>query len=272
MKIILITGASSGIGRATAEMLLEKPEYRVYATSHDIENMQDLAEHGAHIFKIDVTQTDDISGGIQSIIDAEGRIDVLINNAGYGVYGSIEDTDIDEARKQFDVNVFGLGEMMKMTIPHMRTQGSGHIINIASIAGKIYLPLGAWYHGSKFAVEGMSDCARVELAPFGVKVTMIEPSAIATKFGSRMIPRLLELTVGTAYARQGKRVAELMKGTAKGGGGLPPQKVAETIITAIESSRPRHRYVVGKRGKIFITFKKIFGTRVFDYFLQKGMK
>lgn len=221
---------------------------------------------------IDVTKTQTITAGLKDIIAAEGRIDILINNAGYGVYGSVEDIAIDDAKKQYDVNVFGLGEMIKYTLPRMRKQQSGLIINIASIAGQVYMPLGGWYHSSKFAVEGLSDCLRTELAPFGIRVVMIEPSAITTQFGNRMIPELLETSQGGAYQDQAQKIAAVMEGTTENGKGLPPQAVVDKIITAIESKNPRHRYVVGGRGKIFIFLKHFLGTRIFDRLVALYMK
>jgi len=262
-KVILITGASSGIGKQTATMLIKKG-HTVYGASRSVEDMQDLVKIGGHAIMLDVTKSDTISSCVKKIIKKEGHIDVLVNNAGYGLYGSIEDVDIADAKAQYDVNVFGLGEMIQKTVPYMRKQKSGLIINVASIAGKIYMPLGGWYHSSKFAVEGLSDCLRVELKPFNINVSIIEPSAIKTKFGNNMIPKLKETSEGGAYEEQSKGVAKVMAGTTQDGSGLEPERVSEKIIAAIESNKPLHRYVVGKSGKMFIFARWLLGTRIFD--------
>ncbi|MFL6021784.1 MAG: oxidoreductase [Marmoricola sp.] len=179
--VALVTGGSSGIGECTVTELLDAG-YTVYTVARRVERMQALAAAGAHVFAMDVTDDASMVAGVERIIAEQGRIDLLVNNAGYGSYGAVEDVPIDEARRQFEVNVFGLARLTQLVTPHMREQKSGRIINISSIGGKFYEPFGAWYHATKFAVEGFSDCLRMELKPFGIKVVIIEPGPIITEW------------------------------------------------------------------------------------------
>ena len=179
-KTAFVTGASAGIGEATARALLAAG-YRVFAGARRLDRMAGLAAAGATLLKLDLTDDVSIVAAVNTIKNEAGRIDVLVNNAGYGSYGALEDVPLDEARRQFEVNVFGLARLCQLVLPTMRAQKSGKIVNVTSIGGKIWEPLGAWYHATKFAVEGMSDCLRMELAPFGVDVIVIEPGAIKTE-------------------------------------------------------------------------------------------
>ncbi|MEO0333342.1 MAG: oxidoreductase [Bacteroidota bacterium] len=181
-KVILVTGASSGIGKATALQLLSAG-HTVYGLARRVENMQDLVKAGGKALPMDVTQHAQVKAVIQDIIQKEKRIDVLINNAGYAVYGAIEDVSYEDAKRQFEVNLFGLAEVTKAVLPAMRNQKSGTIINVSSVGGKIFTPLGAWYHATKHALEGWSDCLRLELRSFGIDVVVIQPGAIKTEFG-----------------------------------------------------------------------------------------
>lgn len=156
-KVALVTGASSGIGAATA-LKLKSLGYTVYAAARRVDRMRDLAKAGINVLALDVTDDASMQAGIDSIISMSGRIDVLVNNAGYGSYGAVEDVSLQEARTQFDVNVFGAIRLIQLALPHMRRNRSGTIVNITSMGGKIHTPLGAWYHGTKFALEAISDC------------------------------------------------------------------------------------------------------------------
>ncbi|MCY4632312.1 MAG: SDR family NAD(P)-dependent oxidoreductase, partial [bacterium] len=168
-KIILITGASAGLGRETAVLLAEQG-HTVYAGARRADRMADLAEVGITAVAMDVTTAGDTERAVNQVIEAEGRIDVLINNAGFGLYGPVEDIPLDDARYQFEVNIFGLAHLTQLVLPHMRAQGSGRIVNISSMVGKVFTPLGAWYIATKHALEGWSDCLRLEAAPFGIQV------------------------------------------------------------------------------------------------------
>src|SRR5215217_4048985 len=161
----LVTGASSGIGEATA-LKLQGLGFTVYGAARREDRLQELAAEGIRPLAMDVTDEASMSAGIERIIADAGRIDVLVNNAGYGSYGALEDVPLDEARRQFEVNVFGLARLTQLVLPHMRAQRDGYIVNVSSMGGRIWEPFGSWYHATKFAVEGLSDSLRVEVAPF----------------------------------------------------------------------------------------------------------
>jgi NAD(P)-dependent dehydrogenase (short-subunit alcohol dehydrogenase family) len=182
-KVALVTGASSGIGEATA-LRLKALGYTVYAAARRVDRMRPLADAGVQVLAMDVTDDASMQAGIEEMVRRSGRIDVLVNNAGYGSYGAVEDVPLAEGRAQFDVNVFGAVRLIQLAVPHMRSQRSGTIINITSMGGKIHTPLGAWYHGTKFALEAISDCLRLELRPFGIDVVIIEPGGIKTEWGA----------------------------------------------------------------------------------------
>src|SRR5215207_8037324 len=164
--VALITGASSGIGEATAVELLRRG-FTVYGAARRVDRMAALADRGVHVIEMDVTDDASMTSGVERVIREQGRIDVLVNNAGYGSYGALEDVPIDEGRRQFEVNVIGAIRLAQLVLPHMRGQHSGTIVNVTSMGGKIYTPLGGWYHGTKFALEALSDCLRLEVKPFG---------------------------------------------------------------------------------------------------------
>ena len=168
-KVALVTGGSSGIGEATARAL-PAAGFTVYAAARRVERMQPLTEVGIRPFAMDVTDDASIQAGVATIIDEQGRIDVLVNNAGYGSYGALEDVPMDEARAQMEVDVFGAARLTQLVLPHMREQRSGTIIDVTSMGGKICTPLGSWYHATKFALEAISDCLRMEVKPFGINV------------------------------------------------------------------------------------------------------
>ncbi len=213
-KVALITGASSGIGKETAKLLLNDG-FTVYAAARRLEKMNDIKQLGVNILKMDVSDDTSMVQGVNSIISSEGHIDVLVNNAGYGSYGSLEDTPMSEAKYQFEVNMFGLARLCQLIIPYMRKQGSGKILNVSSIGGKIGMPNGAWYHASKFAVEGLSDCLRMELKQFGIDVILIEPGVIKTEWNAIAVENLLKVSGQTAYKdlviRHARKFEELNK-------------------------------------------------------------
>src|SRR5215212_6539262 len=220
-RVALVTGGSSGIGEEAA-LGLKKAGFSVYAVARRVDRMVALADAGVGVFGMDVTDDESMTAGVQRIVDEQGRIDVLVNNAGYGSYGAVEDVPIDEARRQFDVNVFGLARLTQLVTPHMRKQGSGRIINISSIGGKFYEPFGAWYHATKFAVEGFSDSLRLELKPFGIDVVIIEPGPIITEWNTISRDSLTEVSRGGAYEERAGRVRQTMERGDTGWAGTKP--------------------------------------------------
>ena len=181
-KVILLTGASSGIGRETA-LRLARQGHIVYGAARRLQLLEPLRAQGVRPLQLDVTDADSCRAAVQTVVQAEGHIDVLINNAGYGHFGAVEDVPLDEARRQLDVNLFGLARLTQLVLPHMRRQHHGRIINTSSIGGHFTSYLGAWYHVSKYAVEAFSDALRMELRPHGIDVVLIEPSSIRTPWG-----------------------------------------------------------------------------------------
>jgi short-subunit dehydrogenase len=262
-KVVLITGASSGIGKETAKMLLEEG-YTVYAAARRIDRMRDLEELGAAPLEMDITREQDLVASVERIKQAHGGVDVLINNAGFGLYGAMEDTTIEDARYQFEVNLFGLARITQLVLPHMREKGAGRIVNISSMGGRIYTPLGTWYHASKHALEGWSDCLRLELSQFGINVIIIEPGAIQTEFGDVMMGPMLKRSGNTAYAELAQKVAKVTRTAYGAGAASPPSLIAEVISSALRAKRPRTRYAAGKFARPVMALRKWFGDRVFD--------
>ncbi|MCG8307047.1 MAG: oxidoreductase [Cytophagales bacterium] len=262
-KVILITGASAGIGKATALRLINEGHI-VYGAARRIEKMHDLADVGGYRIKLDITEEDDIESAVKQIIDEQGRIDVLVNNAGYSVYGAIEDVSIEDARRQFDVNLFGLGSLTQKILPFMRKQRSGHIINITSIGGKIYIALGGWYHASKHALEGWSDCLRLETKQFGIKVSIVEPGAIETEFSDVMNQPMVDRSRGGAYEHLSNAIIEANKGAYDGSPSTSPDVIAKTISNAIKSKSPKTRYAAGKMAKPILFMRRWLSDKMFD--------
>lgn len=262
-KVALVTGASSGIGESTALKLRDRG-YTVYGAARRVDRMQNLKQLGIKILAMDVTDDVSMQAGIDAIISESGRIDVLVNNAGYGSYGAVEDVPMEEARAQFDVNVFGAVRLIQLILPHMRTQHSGTIVNITSMGGKIYTPLGAWYHGTKFALEAISDCLRMEVKPFGIDVVVIEPGGIRTEWASIAADKLRETSGHGPYALQANAMAQSMIGEASVKRQSPPQIIADTIARAAKATKPKTRYAIGFGAKPMIFIRGLLPDRAFD--------
>lgn len=269
-QVVLITGASSGIGKETARVLRQKG-FVVYGAARRIEKMQDLEQEGIRTLKMDLVDNDSIESGIERILQEEGTIDVLINNAGYGSYGSLEDTPIEEAKVQFEVNVFGLARLTQLVLPHMRKKHSGKIINVSSIGGKIGEPHGAWYHATKFAVEGLSDSLRLELKQFGIQVIVIQPGAIKTEWNGIARENLLKVSGNTAYKDLvQKHVKMLARADEKMGS--DPIVIARAIAKAVMTKNPRTRYAAGAGAKPILFLRKILSDKLFDRLLLSQVK
>jgi short-subunit dehydrogenase len=271
-KVILVTGASSGIGKATAEQLLAEGHI-VYGAARRVEKMQSLEAAGGTAITMDITVEDAVKQAVEQIISEQGRIDVLVNNAGYAVYGPVETVDMDDARRQFEVNIFGLARLTQEVLPHMRAAGSGTIINLSSMGGKIYTPYGAWYHASKHALEGWSDCLRLELKPFGIDVVIIEPGLIKTEFGEVMLQPMIDRAKGTAYEDQVLPFAKTsQEAYEKPGETSPPSRIAREISKAIRAKTPKTRYAAGKMAKMLMRTRTFVSDRFFDRLLLRQVK
>jgi short-subunit dehydrogenase len=261
-KIILITGASSGIGKASAEQLIREGHV-VYGLARDYEKLQEIK--GLRPIKGDMTDDLSLERAVETIIQDEGKIDVLFNNAGYGLYGALEDVPVEEARHEFEVNLFGLARLTQLVLPHMRKAGSGLILNTSSMAGKVYVPLSGWYHASKHALEGLSDSLRLDVAQFGIKVSIIEPGAIATHFVDVAEGPFMKYSGKGAYGRMTAILAKSMVNLySKPEAITSPAVVATTVSQAVNSKNPKIRYVVGKYAKPMIFMRKYLGDRAFD--------
>jgi NAD(P)-dependent dehydrogenase (short-subunit alcohol dehydrogenase family) len=262
-KVALVTGASSGIGEETAR-LLHDHGFVVYAVARRTEAMKALEEIGVHTFGMDVTDDSSVTSGVDRILAEHGRVDVLVNNAGYGSYGAVEDVALDEARRQFEVNVFGLARLIQLVLPQMRAQGSGRIINVSSIGGKIYEPLGGWYHATKFAVEGLSDSLRIELRPFGIDVVIIEPGPILTDWSAISRQNLITSSADGAYAAGASSLAKVLQAADTPRRASKPVVVAERILKAATVSRPHARYPVGRGAGTIVRARKVLPDSAMD--------
>lgn len=262
-KVALVTGASSGMGKDIAKQLL-KDGLTVYVAARRIEQMQDLVQLGAIALKMDITVDQDVQSAVQQITQSHDGVDVLINNAGFASYGSVEDTPIEDARYQFEVNLFGLARLTQLVLPYMRQQKSGKIVNISSMGGKIYTPMGAWYHATKHALEGWSDCLRLELAPFGIDVIIIEPGVIATEFGEVMTGPLLKRSGESAYAPMAQALANATKRAYAEGKGTSATVIASLVSNALKAPRPKTRYAAGYMAKESLLARKWLSDRLFD--------
>ena len=262
-RTALVTGASSGIGEDTARKL-QALGYIVYGAARRTDRLQALVTDGIRPLTMDVTDDASMTAGVDRILEETGRIDVLVNNAGYGSFGAIEDVPIDEARRQFEVNVFGLARLTQLITPHMRTQGSGTIINISSMGGKLTTPLGGWYHATKYAVEALSDALRMELRPFGIDVVVVEPGGIRTEWGAIAADHLEATADGSAYADQIRAVAGAMRSESNQRHYSPPMVIARTVGKIVTARRPRTRYAVGFLAKPLIAVRRVLPDRAFD--------
>jgi NADP-dependent 3-hydroxy acid dehydrogenase YdfG len=263
-RAVLITGCSTGIGRATAEHLANRG-LTVYATARRVESIDDLKASGCDTLALDVTDEDSMRAAVSAVEEAEGAVGALVNNAGYSQSGAVESVALDDVRRQFETNVFGLLRMCQLVLPGMRRQGHGRIVNVSSMGGKLTFPGGGIYHATKHAVEAISDAMRFEVKGFGVDVSIIEPGLIKTHFA--------ETAVGSVshedgpYAEFNTAVSAATAGAYDGpfgklGGG--PDAVAKAIEKAITARRPRPRYPVTLSARVFMTQRALLPDRAWD--------
>ena len=270
-KVILLTGASSGIGYQTAESLA-KEGHIVYGAARRTEKMEILKQFGVKPIYLDVTDEESIKSAIDTIIRNEGRIDVLINNAGYGSFGAVEDVEINEARRQFEVNLFGLARLVQLVLLHMRKQKSGRIINVSSMGGRLTTYFGAWYHATKYALEAFSDALRMEVSDFGIDVSLIEPGGIKTDWGIIASDKLANSAKGGAYEKEAMKTAKGMKKQYSGNLLSNPIVITKAISKAINSNRPKARYLIGFMAKPLVFLHTILPERVFDKIMKSASK
>ncbi len=268
-KVILITGASSGIGFDAAQALAARG-HRVYAAARRINNMEPLKASGIVTIKMDVTDEQSMVAGVKEVLDAEGHIDVLINNAGYGFFGAVENVPMEEARRQQEVNVFGLARLCQLVLPSMRAQHWGRIINLSSVAGRTVIYFGGWYHVSKYSVEAWSDAMRMELKPFGIDVVKIEPGAIKTDWGLIAADHLRVSSEGTPYEEEGSRWANTMRWAYSSKYLSSPKVITRAILRAVDSRRPRTRYCTGRFARLMLFFHALLPARWWDAIMRSS--
>jgi NAD(P)-dependent dehydrogenase (short-subunit alcohol dehydrogenase family) len=259
----LVTGASSGIGEATAKGLLAAG-YIVYAGARRVDAMRSLQEAGAHLVSLDVTDDASMTAAVDSILRETGRIDILVNNAGYGSFGALEDVPLEEARRQFEVNIFGLARLTQLVLPAMRAQRAGRIVNVSSVSGKIGEPFGCWYHASKHALEGLSDSLRMELRPFGIDVVIIEPGSTRTAWGGIARDSLTRHSGEGPYRDGARDHVRMMASISEGSLPKPPSDVAATIVKAVQAPRPRTRYPTSGGARLALFLRRTLSDRGFD--------
>ncbi len=268
-QVVLITGASSGIGMAAARRLQDRG-YQVYAAARQVEKMQSLGQAGVRLLAMDVTSEESMAAAVRTLLDEAGRIDVLVNNAGYGSYGALEDVPMREARYQFEVNIFGLARLIQLVLPAMRRQQSGRIINVSSIGGRIGEPHGAWYHATKFALEGLSDSLRMELGQFNIPVVVIQPGAIKTEWNGIARRNLLNVSGQTAYRDLAHKHIRMLENADRRGS--EPSVIARVIEKAIQSPRPKTRYAAGAGAKLILFLRSLLSDRAFDRLMLSQLK
>jgi NAD(P)-dependent dehydrogenase (short-subunit alcohol dehydrogenase family) len=252
-ETVLITGCSSGIGRKTARVFLDDG-WEVYATARNPADVQTLGDAGCNIASLDVTEQDDVERVVERIVDEHGRIDCLVNNAGYGQLGPVEDVTVEAVEDQFEVNVFGPHRLVREVLPHMRQRQTGTIVNVSSVAGRIAAPGMGVYSGSKFAMEGISDALRPEVSEYGIDVVLVEPGPVDTAFSERADDEVNGDGIERSDAYES--LYSILNDTAAIGGGGPgavaPREVAETILDAANLTNPAARYPVGQMAKVLL--------------------
>jgi len=268
-NVILVTGASSGMGKDFAIELL-KDGNTVYAAARRVDKMQDLKSLGIKILEMDVTNDISMVNGVQEIIKSESRLDVLINNAGFGSYGALEDVSMDDAKYQLEVNVFGAARLMQLVLPSMRKHKYGRIINISSIGGKVALPFGGWYHASKFALEALSDALRNEVKQFGIDVVVIEPGGIESEWSGIAKDNLLKVSGDTVYGTMAKKLAGSLRDVD---GKVPgPEVITQLVKKAIYSKQPKTRYSGGYMAGPLLVMRKLLSDRMLDKMILRRVK
>jgi NAD(P)-dependent dehydrogenase (short-subunit alcohol dehydrogenase family) len=270
---VLVTGCSSGIGRATAELLLTAG-HTVYATARRPETLAELESAGARVLALDVTSEESMSAAVTAVEDEHGRVGALVNNAGYGEYGTIEETDLDKVRQMFETNVFGLARLTQLVLPAMRAARSGRIVNIGSMGGRLTWPVGGYYHASKYAVEALSDALRFEAAPFGIAVSLVEPGLIRTEFGGTAARTLADSAAPTGpYTALNDAADEQMARSYRSRLlSARPEAVAKVVERAATGPRPRSRYVITPAARMLVHTRRLLGAGVWDAYLRQQFK
>lgn len=270
-QVVLVTGASSGIGRETA-ILLAKTGHVVYGAARRLEKLQELSKYGVIPLVLDVTKEYSCQNALQQILNQQGTLDILINNAGYGSYGAVEDVPLTEAQRQLDVNVFGAIRLTQMVLPLFRRQHRGRVIMISSIAGRLTGPFGGWYHASKYALEALSDALRMETAGQGIWVSIVEPGLVRTPWGHIAADHLAASARRGPYARLAEQAARGIHRLYDKKWLTSPAEVARTIFLAVNAAQPQARYLCGKDAYLLLALHTLLPTGLYDLAARWMMK
>jgi NAD(P)-dependent dehydrogenase (short-subunit alcohol dehydrogenase family) len=272
---VLITGCSSGTGRATAERLAASGR-PVYATARRTDAIADLTDRGCTILPLDVCDDDSMIAAVERVEADHGAVGALVNNAGYGEYGAVEEIPPERVRRQLETNVIGPMRLTQLALPKMRAGGNGRIVNIGSMGGRFTFPGGAWYHASKHALEALSDALRYELAPFGVRVVLIEPGIIGTGFGDVATDALRGSAAsgpyGPLHAAVDAKMHAVYHGSVRTSGGGPPERVAKIVERALTVRRPKARYRVTASAHLLIATRRWTTDRMWDALMRRQFR
>ncbi len=269
-KTVLVTGASAGIGKATA-IYLAQNGYNVYGAARRMEKMQELKAYGIKPISLDITREESITACVGQIFKEAGSLDILVNNAGFGSYGSVEDVSMEDARYQLEVNVFGAMRLTQLVLPKMRENKYGKIVNISSVGGKIVFPLGGWYHATKFALEALSDSIRNEVREFGIDVIVIEPGATKSEWGNIATDSLIKVSGHTAYKDLATKTNKVF--TQLSGNVVEPIVIAEIIKKGIEAKNPKTRYTTNQMASsVLLCLKRILSDKLMDKLIMGQIK
>ncbi len=261
-NVVLITGASSGIGKACAELLSTRG-YVVYGTSR---RPVEAAPPGYPMLELDVTRDDSVQRAVETVLSREGRIDVVVNNAGYALAGAAEDTSIEEARAQLDANLLGALRVCKAVLPSMRARRSGRIIQISSLGGQVGLPFQSLYSASKFALEGFTEALRQEVAEFGIEATLVQPGDVQTRITENRV-RVARAGAGSAYQERFEAVLKAIESGERGG--MAAEGVAKKVLEVMEGGAPRVRYPVAHLSqRVAVVAKAVLPSRAFEQVLM----
>lgn len=266
---VLVTGCSSGIGAAVARRLADAG-HTVYATARKTADLQTMI--GVTVRALDVTDEASMQSVVTEIVTEHGRVGALVNNAGYGEYGAIEDVPMDAVRRQFETNVFGPARLVQLVLPSMRAAGEGRIVNMSSMGGRLTFPFGGYYHASKHAVEAISDALRVEVAPFGVQVVLVEPGLITTRFGATATETMTATTADDSPYAEASRSVEQAMADSYGNSLMTagPEAVARAVERALTARHPRSRYVVTPAARALITARTVAPGKVWDRVVRRN--
>ncbi len=270
-QVVLITGASSGIGRQTA-ILMAKTGHIVYGAARHLDKLQELVPFGVIPLAMDVTKEYSCEMGLKRILEEQGTLDILINNAGYGSYGAVEDVPLTEAQRQLEVNLFGAIRLTKLVLPLFRKQHAGRIIMVSSIAGRVTGPMGGWYHASKYALEALSDALRMETAPQGIQVSIVEPGLVKTQWGHIAADHLQATSQLGPYSRLAISMSEGIHKLYESKWVSSPDDVAKTIFLAANAAQPQARYLTGRGAYLLLILHAILPTGIFDALARWAMK